>query len=72
MADILRLLQKMKHTYPVNEEDLELMTDIQVRHFDTFRSVYGEAYIIPKHHYSLHLAPQIRRDGMLFDTFVSL
>ena len=38
-------------------------------HLDIFRSVYGEEWMRPKHHYVCHLPRQVARDGFLLDAF---
>ena len=40
-------------------------------HLSLFREVYGDDYMRPKHHYSLHLPSMLARFGVLLTTFVN-
>ena len=41
----------------------------QVKHIELFKSCYGQNMVRPKHHFSLHIGPQMKRKGWLKDCF---
>jgi hypothetical protein len=50
-------------------ESPRVLADMVQRHFAAHLRAYGESLLKPKHHYTLHIPPQIAADGFLFDSF---
>lgn len=50
-------------------QGVEALAAAAPQHLRLFTRTYGEGATKPKHHYTLHLASQVRRDGMVLDAF---
>lgn len=70
MADIVALLQDCKLRCPPSASAIDKLQQLQQEHLQLFINCYGPDYVKPKHHYSLHIPEQMRRDKFLLDTFV--
>lgn len=70
MADIVALLQDCKLRCPPSASAIDKLQQLQQEHLQLFMNCYGPDYVKPKHHYSLHIPEQMRRDKFLLDTFV--
>ena len=69
MHDIIILLQAAKaSTTAAGLADP--IQSAQKKHLNLFCRAYGPDAVKPKHHYSLHISSQLRRDKFLLDTFV--
>lgn len=55
---------------PRDEMALLRFEDALKRHFDLHMLAYGADRIVPKHHYNLHVAGQVRQDKAVLDMFV--
>jgi hypothetical protein len=63
-------LQRLKTLEPVPEGAALELKQLQLDHLAKHKLCYGDSHILPKHHFSLHLEQQLRRDKILIDTFV--
>ena len=70
MCTIIRLLQDVKMQSAPCDRDLARLQNAQDEHLAMFCDTYGPERVIPKHHYAMHIAAQIRSSGILLDTFV--
>jgi hypothetical protein len=48
----------------------DALTTAIKNHLDLYTIAYGDTAVRPKHHFALHLGPQLRRFGFLLSTFV--
>lgn len=70
MCTIVRLLQVVKMQPELDERVLNHLQTQQKEHLLLFCAIYGTERVVPKHHYSLHIVPQIRKNNILLDAFV--
>lgn len=70
MHEIVNLLQKIKDSCKADDDLCKQLQAAQRKHLKLFVEVYGTEHVLPKHHFSLHIPQQIKRDGLLLDTFV--
>lgn len=70
LHDVVSSLKSIKESAVVAAEATDKLAVLQKRHFESFRRAYGDDYVRPKHHYSLHVPKQIARHQFLYDCFV--
>ena len=70
LHDLCSQLKTIKASAVVAAEATEKLAALQKKHFESFRRAYGDDYVRPKHHYSLHVPKQIARHQFLYDCFV--
>lgn len=66
LAEVMDLLLVSRTTTCVRPESLHRVI---VRHLDAFKVIYGEAKMLPKHHFTLHLADSLRAHTLLISCF---
>lgn len=69
LYDVVACYQRLKLNGATDNE-CNNMQQLQHRHYKLFLATYSETCCRPKHHMSLHIPDQIRRDGKVFDAFV--
>lgn len=70
MCKIVELLSCMKLRCPVPADLCDQLAAAQSQHLKLFVQSYGAEAVRPKHHFSLHLPSQIKRDKLILDVWV--
>ena len=70
MCLCLDTLTDIKMSHKVLESQWTLLQQRQNTHLQLFVAAYGLEEVKPKHHFSLHIPGQLKRDGVLLDLFV--
>ena len=68
LCRVVCLMQKAK--FQQGGATSETLLQAVQSHMRAFQDAYGVGEIKPKHHYELHVPAQVRRDGLLLDTYV--
>jgi len=68
LADVVEYMQALKLLSKVPASAEDKLRRLQSLHYEAYKAAWGTTNCIPKHHFSMHLPPQL--DGLFIDTFV--
>ena len=70
LCDCIDMLITLKRMTPPCPALVTAFEAKQTEHLQLHRAAYNDDFIIPKHHYCMHIPAQIRRDDIVLDAFV--
>ena len=69
LADVVGQFQRLKLYNKVPDDEADKLQRLMAAHACAFKKAWGNAKIVPKHHYTMHLPSQIKRHGIVMDCF---
>ena len=69
LADVVGQMQRLKLYNKVPDDGVYKLQSLMAAHACAFKKAWGNAKVLPKHHYTMHLPKQIKRHGIVLDCF---